>query len=84
MKYCFSNIPYTIFSYLTENGNRHNLLPPDTAIDPKKKYDKVIFILIDAFGWNLLEMFSDSFPVLKELLVNGKTYLIKDREELVF
>ena len=72
-KYCFSNIPYTIFSYLTENGNRHNLLPPDTAIDPKKKYDKVIFILIDAFGWNLLEMFSDSFPVLKELLVNGKT-----------
>ncbi|HNV05792.1 MAG TPA: hypothetical protein PKH64_06710 [Petrotogaceae bacterium] len=44
-KYCFSNIPYTIFSYLAENGNRHNLLPQDTAIDAKKSMTRLYSFL---------------------------------------
>ena len=51
--YCFSNIPMTIQSLLGVTKNTG--LPKDVL--PEGRYKKVVFILIDAFGWKFFDKY---------------------------
>ncbi len=66
--YCFSNIPQTIINILS-NENQNGL--PDDVFGPlPKKYDKVIFFLVDAFGWRFFEKYQ-SHPFLRKIIRQG-------------
>jgi hypothetical protein len=64
--YCFSQIPNTI---LTLFGHGHRGLPKD-CIRPGT-YERVILLLIDGFGWKLLEKYKDRYPFLKRFYQEG-------------
>lgn len=66
---CFANIPLTVKYLLT--GKESPALPPEAFGGLLRKYDRVIFLLADAFGWNFFEKFGDSYPFLKHLSRNG-------------
>lgn len=51
--YCFSRIPGTILQLLT--GNLYKSLPYDVLPANIKRYKKVIFLFVDAFGWKFFE-----------------------------
>jgi len=68
--YCFSNIPKTIISLL--NGDSEIALPLDSL--PRlmgKKYQKVVFLFVDAFGWKFFEKYEDRYPSLQRFVKNG-------------
>lgn len=70
--YCFSRIPATISSFL---GVQSEYPLPET-INHKNKYDFVIFILLDGFGWNLFEKYKERFPFLHRFLKQGQVNLL--------
>lgn len=61
--YCYSNIPQTIKNIFT-NQPDGRALPPDVFGVEQKSYEKVILLLVDGFGWNVLEEYKDSIPFL--------------------
>lgn len=67
-KYNFANIPGTILNHFAI-PTRHQL-PSNVLLDslPTKK---VLFLLIDAFGWNLFQQFADTSTVLRRFLNEG-------------
>lgn len=66
--YCFSNIPQTCKRLLTgEKGG----LPDDVLIHPNKRYDRLILIVIDGFGWRFLNKYLDELPFLQHFLTHG-------------
>jgi predicted AlkP superfamily pyrophosphatase or phosphodiesterase len=67
--YCFSNIPGTIELLLTGEGT--HALPLDVLGDLPRRYDKVIFFFIDAFGWRFFERYANRYPFLKIVLNQG-------------
>lgn len=67
--YCFSNIPGTIELLLT--GEATHALPLDVLGDLPRRYDKVIFFFVDAFGWRFFERYADRYPFLKTVLNQG-------------
>src|SRR5437763_15786647 len=73
--YCFSNIPQTIESLLTGQGNVGARLAPALPLDVftgiPTKYNKVILFFIDGFGWRFFERGVDKYPLLKTLLTRG-------------
>jgi hypothetical protein len=64
---CFSNIPSTIAHLLTGRG------ASSIPLDPKfsRRYDSVVLILVDAFGWRFFEKYCDSYPFLKRFAQEG-------------
>ncbi|MEK7441021.1 MAG: alkaline phosphatase family protein, partial [Chloroflexota bacterium] len=64
---CFSNIPSTLTRLLTGQG------ASPIPLDPKfsRRYDSVILILVDAFGWRFFEKYCDSYPFLKRFTQEG-------------
>ena len=67
--YCFSNIPGTLKHALgVESATR---LPGDVLHGLPARYDKVILIYIDAFGWDAFERRQDDFPFLKRFIADG-------------
>ena len=75
--YCFSNIPQTIASLLTGQGNVGAQsfaplgLPRDVFTGIPTKYNKVILFFIDGFGWRFFERYADRYPFLKTMLAHG-------------
>lgn len=68
--YCFSNIPGTIKGLLT--GKKNQGLPEDTVIKaPSHKYECVVMILIDGFGWQFLMKYLEETPFLRRFLEHG-------------
>ena len=67
--YCFSNIPGTIEYLLTSEAAR--TLPLDVLGDLPRRYDKVVFFFVDAFGWRFFERYADRYPFLKTILNEG-------------
>lgn len=65
--YCFANIADTIRGLFGAPAARP--LPPDTLPAPAP-YDRVVFFLIDAFGWRLFEQYADG-PFFKEAIREG-------------
>ncbi len=68
--YCFSNIPATVESLLGETENIR--LPEDVLPSGKyRKYKKVVFLFIDAFGWKFFEKYKDKYPFLHRFIDKG-------------
>jgi predicted AlkP superfamily pyrophosphatase or phosphodiesterase len=66
--YCFSNIP----SFIIDQFNKTNLskLPKEVIFETNKNYQKIIFFLIDGFGWRFFEKYQDH-PFFKFIEKNG-------------
>lgn len=67
--YCFSQIPQLIYYLLTGDGEMG--LPANVLGDIPQRYDQVILILVDAFGWRFFEQYVDQFKFLKRFLDAG-------------
>ncbi len=67
--YCFSNIPQTIESLLTGQGQA--ALPADVFGHLPTTYKKVILFFIDAFGWRFFERYAEKYEFLKIVLRDG-------------
>ena len=68
--YAFARIPDTIRSLLTGQDGA-GALPPRTLAHLPRRYNKVILILIDAFGWRFLQRFVDDYPFLRRIASEG-------------
>jgi hypothetical protein len=67
--YCFASLPAFITFLLTGQGQ--NVLPLDVLSNLPTRYDKVVFFLIDAFGWKLFERFANKSLFLKRVMNEG-------------
>ncbi len=67
--YCFSQIPTTIYHLLSGKGAPG--LPASVLGDLPQRYDKVILLWLDAFGWRFVEQFRDQYPFLKRFAEQG-------------
>src|SRR5689334_10518856 len=67
--YCFSQIPQTIYRLLTGEGD--NGLPASALGNLPERYDKVILLFVDAFGWRFFERYCESYPFLKRIAAQG-------------
>ncbi len=62
---CFADLPNLIQSCLTDQPAPSGLNGvPDHLL---RKYDTVILLMIDAFGWQLFQRFADRHPFLQQL-----------------
>ena len=66
--YCFANLPTFIIDILT--GEKKSKLPIDVISNLLKNYQKVIFFLIDGFGWRFFEKYQNH-PFFKFIEKNG-------------
>lgn len=64
--YAFSELPNTILSLL--GGDKGGL--PKDCIQPGT-YERVIFILIDGFGWRFLQQYQEKYPFLSRFFKKG-------------
>jgi hypothetical protein len=65
--YCFAHLPGTL-------KRLFGLPTPDSlpqASLPEGEYERVVLILLDAFGWQYFERFANELPLLRELVANG-------------
>ena len=60
--YCFSQIPQTIYHLLTGEGKLG--LPADVLGNFPHRYNKVILLFVDAFGWEFYQRYQDKYPFL--------------------
>jgi predicted AlkP superfamily pyrophosphatase or phosphodiesterase len=67
--YCFSNLPATIEFLLSGKGQ--SALPLDVFGHLPTRYNKVVFLFVDAFGWRFFERYSEKYPFLKTVLTQG-------------
>ena len=67
---CFSQIPGLVWDALL--GDTTSALTPTLLPGSPYKYDKVVFFLIDAFGWRFFEQYSDHYPFLQRFITEGK------------
>lgn len=66
--YSFARIPRTIEGLLT--GNLEGCLPTDVVFG--REYDRVIFFLIDGFGWQFFKKYAERFPFLQQIAQHGR------------
>ena len=69
---CFANLPPTIVHLLTGTGT--NRLPVSSFSQSSRRYQTIILILIDAFGWRFVEHRGDDYPFLRRALANGTAH----------
>src|SRR5215471_11478455 len=67
--YCFSALPQTVEYLLTGEGK--SSLPVDCLGNLPTKYDKVILLFVDAFGWRFFQQYAETHPFLQEFLSLG-------------
>ncbi|NEO63700.1 MAG: alkaline phosphatase family protein [Moorea sp. SIO4G2] len=67
--YCFSQIPQMIYHLLTGQGNMG--LPRSVLGELPDRYDKVILIFVDAFGWRFFQDYVEQSEFLKRFVVEG-------------
>jgi predicted AlkP superfamily pyrophosphatase or phosphodiesterase len=67
--YCFSQLSQTIYHLLTGDGAAG--LPESVLGDLPHRYDRVILLLIDAFGWRFFERYHERYPFLKRFVDEG-------------
>ena len=65
--YCFSQLPSAILDRLT--GSKTSALPNDAL--PDTNAEKVIFLLVDGFGWRFINRFGADLPLLRQALNHG-------------
>lgn len=67
--YCFANLPATVQHLLTGLGQ--NTLPPDVFLNLPTRYNKVVLLFVDAFGWRFFSQYADRYTLLKTFLQQG-------------
>jgi len=67
--YCFSNLPATVQHLLTGSGQ--SALPVDVFGSLPTRYNKVVLIFVDAFGWRFFGQYAEKYPLLKTFLRHG-------------
>lgn len=67
--YGFAQIPQTLLHTLSGAGAAG--LPDAVWGDLPRRWDKVIFILVDAFGWQALQRYADGYPFLRRFFDSG-------------
>jgi predicted AlkP superfamily pyrophosphatase or phosphodiesterase len=67
--YCFANLPATIQYLLTGVGQ--STLPLDVFGELPTRYNKVVLLFVDAFGWRFFGQYADKYPFLKTCLQQG-------------
>jgi hypothetical protein len=66
--YCFARIPATVRRLLGADDTPG--LPPDVLGPLDERYDCVVFLFIDSFGWRFFERFGD-MPFIRRVLAEG-------------
>jgi predicted AlkP superfamily pyrophosphatase or phosphodiesterase len=67
--YCFSNLPATIAWLLSGQGA--SALPLDVFGDLPTRYEQIVFLFADAFGWRFFEHCAGQYPLLKTIAAAG-------------
>lgn len=67
--YCFANLPTSIYPLLTGDGTL--ALPSDVLHGLPMRYNKVILLFIDAFGWRFIERYAERYPFLRRFQEHG-------------
>ncbi len=67
--YCFANLPATITWLLTGQGQ--SALPLDVFGNLPTRYERVIFLFADAFGWRFFERYAQQSSILKTMATDG-------------
>ena len=67
--YCFSNIPSLVHYSLTGNGRSG--FPDDVLGQLPRRYNKVILLFLDAFGWRFFSKWQERTPFLKRFADRG-------------
>jgi type I phosphodiesterase/nucleotide pyrophosphatase len=67
--YCFAALPQAIEFMLTGEGD--SALPSDTFGNLPTRYNKVILLFVDAFGWRFFKQYAEKYPFLKTILRHG-------------
>lgn len=67
--YCFANLPATIYHALTGDGAPG--LPDDVFGDLPRRYEAVVLLFIDGFGWRYFERIADRYPLLRHFMRHG-------------
>jgi predicted AlkP superfamily pyrophosphatase or phosphodiesterase len=67
--YCFSRIPQTVVHLLTGEGDPG--LPARVLDGLPARYDKVILLYVDAFGWRFFEQVAGRYPFLQRFVKEG-------------
>lgn len=67
--YCFSRIPDTIYNLLT--GADAPTLPMSVLGGLPTRYDKVVLLFVDAFGWRFFEQYGDAYPFIRRFVEQG-------------
>src|SRR5512143_421637 len=68
--YGFAQIPNTLRALLTGDTS-HGGLPDKVLAHFPRRYDKVILLLVDAFGWRFLQRYYDHYSFLKRIVNEG-------------
>jgi hypothetical protein len=66
--YTFAALPATVERLLTGHGGG---LPHTALGDAPERVERVVLVLLDAFGWRFLVRHADRHPLLKRMLAEG-------------
>jgi hypothetical protein len=70
--YGFSRLPATVkYLLLGRDEDRAAALPAAAFGSLPQRYDAVVFLFVDAFGWHFFEPFAEGFPFLKRFRAEG-------------
>jgi hypothetical protein len=67
--FCFSRLPGFFEHTLLGSTERANF--PQAVLSAIERFDHIIFVFVDAFGWQTFERFRDSAPFLREVDRHG-------------
>src|SRR4029079_13948964 len=67
--YCFAALPATAARLLRGRGGGG--LPGAPLADARGRVERVVLVLLDAFGWRFFERYADRHPVLRRMLADG-------------
>ncbi|HEV2581499.1 MAG TPA: alkaline phosphatase family protein [Ktedonobacteraceae bacterium] len=67
--YCFSNLPATVLYLLTGAGRC--ALPPGTLEGLPTRFDAVMLLFVDGFGWRFFERYAEKYAFLRTFMQQG-------------
>lgn len=66
---CFADLPSTLHRLLTGDGQA--ALAPDILDRLADRYDTIIFLFVDSFGWRFFEKTASDYPALQRFVQHG-------------
>src|SRR3954467_12314269 len=67
--YTFAALPATVEGLLL--GRDHDGLPPAALGDAPARVERIVLVLLDAFGWRFLDRHADRHPLLRRFIDHG-------------